>query len=140
LLTSKTCFGFTTGGHTGEEVLLAAYHPAGTIPAGLVTNVELNHYLAAMMGLSGQLDSLTASCFVPHTEVFKGFEYEVIPAVEKDGNPTLTVKNKTRQLTVQPFTNRVKTGNEEIKLSSVVVYVDANQTFYLPAALRDYLK
>ena len=26
ILNARTCFGFTTGGHTGEEVLLACYH------------------------------------------------------------------------------------------------------------------
>ena len=44
LITSKTCFGFTTNGHTGEDVLLVAYHPAGTLPMGMHTNIELNHY------------------------------------------------------------------------------------------------
>ena len=27
ILNARTCFGFTTGGHTGEEVLLAATIP-----------------------------------------------------------------------------------------------------------------
>lgn len=140
LITSKSCIGFTTGGHTGEEVFLAAYHPAGTIPTGMVTNVELNHYLAAMMGLSGQLDDLTASCFVPHAEVFEGFAYEIISSAEERGNPILIVNNQNKQLTIQPNTNLVKTSDKEIKLSSVIVYVDANQTFYLPSALTEYLK
>lgn len=30
ILNSHTCFGFTTGGHTGEETLLASYHPQET--------------------------------------------------------------------------------------------------------------
>ena len=149
LITSKTCIGFTTGGHTGEEVFLAAYHPDDTRPMGMITNVELNHYLAAMMGLSGQLDSLTASCFVPHTEVFKGYEYEIIsPAAtddeeETEGNPVLVVKKNNSRLIIEPFTNMVlsaEAGQSPIKLSSVVVYVDANETFYLPRSLEDYLK
>ena len=32
IITNRTCFGFTTGGHTGEEVFLASYHPKGTRP------------------------------------------------------------------------------------------------------------
>lgn len=140
LITSKTCIGFTTGGHTGEEVFLAAYHPEGTVPTGMVTNIELNHYMAAMMGLSGRLDGLTASCFVPHTEVFNGYAYEIIPSVEEEGNPTLVVYTQNRQLIIQPYTNMVKTEEKDIKLSSVIVYVDANQTFYLPLALTEYLK
>ncbi|MDR3267623.1 MAG: alkaline phosphatase [Tannerella sp.] len=143
LITSKTCFGFTTGGHTGEEVFLAAYHPAGTLPIGVYTNVELNHYMAALFGLSGRLDELTATHFAPHTEVFKDYTCEIVAPAEEKGSPTLVVKNKKKQLSITPNTNIVKLGqkgNEEFRLPSVVIYVDANQTFYLPQTLTDYLK
>ena len=146
LLTSRTCFGFTTGGHTGEEVFLAAYHPAGTLPLGMHTNIEINHYLCALFGLNGKLDELTAQNFAPHTEVFKEYTLEMIPAADEKGSPTLIVKNKKnkkKQLTITPFTNIVKAGkkaDEEIRLKSVIVYVDKNNTFYLPTNLADYLK
>ncbi len=143
LLTSKTCFGFTTGGHTGEEVFLAAYHPQGDLPLGMHTNIELNEYLCALMGISGQLENLTANNFVKHTDVFKDYKYEVITPQEEGAFPVLIVKNKKKQLTITPFTNIIKAGkkaNEEIRLNSVIVYVDANNTFYLPKSLADYLK
>lgn len=143
LLTSKTCFGFTTGGHTGEEVFLAAYHPQGVLPLGMNTNVELNHYLCQVMGLEGKLDDLTNQYFAKHTEVFDGYKYEIKPSKEEGGFPILIVKNKRKQLTITPYSNIVKAGrkaNEEIRLNSVVVYVDKNNTFYLPKSLTDYLK
>ncbi|MDR1780396.1 MAG: alkaline phosphatase [Tannerella sp.] len=143
LITSKTCFGFTTGGHTGEDVFLAAYHPAGTPPTGMLTNVELNHYLAAALGLTGKLDELTATKFAPHQKVFDGLTYSIIPSKEEKGSPTLVVKTKKKQLTITPNTNIVKTGkknDETISLQSVVIYVDKNETFYLPEDLADYLK
>ena len=53
LLTSRTCFGFTTGGHTGEEVFIAAYHPdRASLPIGMHTNIELNHYLCSLFGMT----------------------------------------------------------------------------------------
>lgn len=143
LITSKTCFGFTTGGHTGEEVFLAVYHPQGTIPIGMHTNVELNHYMAAVLGLTGKLDELTTTHFAKHTEVFKDYTTEIISPKEEQGNPELIVKGKKNQLTIRPNTNIVKLGKkgqEEIRLNSVIVYVDANNTFYLPQSLSDYLK
>lgn len=143
IITSKTCFGFTTGGHTGEEVFLAAYHPQNTIPLGMQTNVELNQYLCEVMGFSGKLDDLSNQYFAKHTDVFSDYKFEVIPSKEEGGLPVLIVKNKKKQLTITPFSNIVKAGkkaNEEIRLNSVVVYVDKNNTFYLPQALTDYLK
>lgn len=143
LITSKTCFGFTTGGHTGEEVFLSVYHPQGTIPVGMNTNIELNEYMCALFGISGQLEPLTNRYFAPHTEVFSGFDCKIIPGDNEDDFPLLVVKNKKKQLNISPFTNLVtqgKKGGEEIRIPSVVVYVDANNTFYLPRQLADYLK
>ncbi|MDH6312090.1 alkaline phosphatase [Parabacteroides sp. PFB2-10] len=145
LITTKTCFGFTTGGHTGEEVFLAAYHPKGTPPMGRRTNVDLNHYMCEAVGI-GHLDDLTNQIFARHTEVFKDFTCELIPSTEEKGSPTLVVKNKknrNKQLTITPFSNIVKSGRkaqDEICLNSVIVYVDANETFYLPQSLAEYLK
>ncbi|MEG1544240.1 MAG: alkaline phosphatase [Tannerellaceae bacterium] len=143
LLTSKTCFGFTTSGHTGEEVFLAAYHPQGTLPIGMHTNIELNQYLCDVLGLSGKLDGLTNQNFARHTDVFKDYACEIIPATDDKSLPTLIVKNKKKQLTITPFTNIVKLdkkGKAEVKLNSVVVYVDKNNTFYLPTNLTEYLQ
>ena len=142
LLTSKTCFGFTTGGHTGEEVFLAAYHPEGDVPMGVLTNVDLNHYMCALFEIKGELDEMSNQTFAKHTDVFKGYKYEIVPSTEKNGTPTLVVKSKKKQLTIKPFTNLIQTGKkgtETIKLNSVVVYVDKNNTFYLPSDLAKHL-
>ena len=145
LLTSRTCFGFTTGGHTGEDVFLAAYHPdRASLPVGMHTNIELNHYLCALFGMTHDtLEALTADNFAPHTEIFKDFKCEIVPAKEEKGSPTLVVKNKKKQINITPFSNIVtigKKGKEEIRLNSVIVYVDKNNTFYLPAKLAEYLQ
>lgn len=145
LLTSHTCFGFTTGGHTGEEVFLAAYHPdRASLPVGMHTNIELNQYLCALFGMTHDtLEGLTADNFAPHTEVFKNFKCEIIPAKDEKGSPSLVVKNKKKQINITPFSNIVtigKKGQEEIRLNSVIVYVDKNNTFYLPTKLVEYLQ
>jgi alkaline phosphatase len=57
---------------------------------------------------------------------------------------SISLVNKIKkQLTITPFSNIVKSGKkgqDEIRLNSVVVYVDKNNTFYLPASLVDFLK
>lgn len=147
IITSRTCFGFTTGGHTGEEVFLAAYHPQGTLPIGMNTNIEINEYLCNLFGLThDSLETLTAENFVPHTQVFEGYDCQIVPAADEKGSPSLVVKNKKnkkKQLSIAPFTNVVKVGKkaqEEVRLHSVVVYVDKNNTFYVPKQLADLLK
>ena len=147
ILTSRTCFGFTTSGHTGEEVFLAAYHPQGTLPIGMHTNIEINEYLCSLFGLThNTLEELTSKNFARHMDVFKDYTCKIIPATDEKGSPTLVVtnkKDKKKQLTITPFSNIIKMGKKgenEIRLNSVVVYVDKNNTFYLPESLTDYLK
>ena len=142
LLTSRTCFGFTTGGHTGEEVFIAAYHPdRASLPIGMHTNIELNHYLCSLFGMTHDtLEELTAGNFAPHTEVFKDFKCEIVPAKDEKGSPSLVVKNKKKQINITPFSNIVTIGKEEIRLNSVIVYVDKNNTFYLPTKLVEFLQ
>jgi alkaline phosphatase len=144
LIASKTCIGFTTHGHTGEEVFLAAYHPEGTLPAGMHTNIELNGYLCALFGFNRDLlDELTGQYFAPHTEVFKDYKYEIIAPEGEKGFPSLIVKGRKKQMRITPFTNIATTGKtgkeEDIRLKSVVIYVDKNNTFYLPADLAGQL-
>lgn len=133
-ITDRTGLAFTTNGHTGEEVLLAAYHPQSECrPYGMLTNIELNHYLCSLNGFThDDLDKLSDRNFAKHTDVFKDMKYTV------EGT-TLTVKKGKKTLVITPNTNIVKLNGKDVELESVVVFVDKNSTFYLPFALRDYL-
>jgi len=135
IVDDHTCFGFTTGGHTGEEVFLAVYDPTANRLMGHHTNMEVNHYLRQSLGLGEQsLETITQACFAKHTDVFAGYQY----TIKKNGNlPLLEVKNKKNKLEIPAYANTVKYNGKEIKLNSVVVYVDKNDTFYLPQTLAD---
>jgi alkaline phosphatase len=132
------CFGFTTGGHTGEEVFLAVYDPTPNRLTGHHTNIEVNHYLRQSLGLEEKvLESLTGEYFAKHTDVFAGYQY----TIKNGGNvPVLEVKNKKNKLEIPAYAHTIKHNGKEFSLNSVVVYVDKNDTFYLPQSLADLLK
>jgi alkaline phosphatase len=137
ILDKYTCFGFTTTGHTGEEVFLAVYDPRPDKRlTGFHTNIELNHYMRKAMGLEKQLEPLTDEYFAKHTDVFKNYTYTIDTL---NNNTILNVKNEKITLEIQPNVNIVKCNDKELKLNSVVVYVDKNNTFYLPQSLRKLL-
>lgn len=136
ILDKYTCFGFTTTGHTGEEVFLAVYDPRPDCRlTGFRTNIELHHYMRNAMGLEKQLESLTGEYFAKHTDVFKGYAC----TIDLSDSPVLTVKHKKTALEIRPNTNIVKLNGADIKLNSVIVYVDKNNTFYLPQSLGTLL-
>lgn len=135
IINKRHYFGFTTGGHTGEEVLLAAYHPKGEVPSGFNTNLEINAYLQDVLGLERSLDEITEEIFAPHDDVFKGMKYSIDKKDKK--RPTLVVTHKKNKLEIPANSSKVKLNNKDIEIKTPVVYIDKNDTFYLPKNLKD---
>ncbi len=139
IMNSRTYFGFTTGGHTGEEVFLAAYHPKGDIPVGMNTNVDINHYLSDVLGLKTRLPELTKQIFAKHTDVFAGCELEVDSTADEK-MPTLIVKKNGYTLKVPAYKSIAYLNDQPFSIGSVTVYVDKTETFYLSSELAKKLK
>lgn len=137
-----TFFDFTTGGHTGEDVFLAAYHPKAALPMGMNTNKELAHYMQAAFGLYGKIDNFTHTIYAPHTDVFgNGYECNIVETENKKF-PNLEVKNikNGKTITIKSFTNIVIANGKEHHTASIMTYVDKTGKFYVPKNLVDYLK
>lgn len=137
ILNSRMPFGFTTGGHTGEEVFLADYNPNGDVLKGNVRNSDVHTYLYKVSGLKKPMKQLTSEIFAKHTDVFKNYKYTIVPG--KDF-PKLVVKNKRKTLEIPAYSSVATLNGIPFDLGSVAVYVDKNNTFYLPANLAEKLK
>ena len=134
----RTCFGSTTYGHTGEDVFMACYHPQNDRPNGVISNIEVNEYLCKQLGISDQLPALTESIFTSHTTLFPGAKTITIDSLDKD-QYRLTVQYKKHKLVANSFDNYVTIDKQIVPLSSVIVFQEKNNTFYLPKELRERL-
>lgn len=139
VMNSYTYFGFTSGGHTGEEVFLAAYHPAGesNLPIGKNTNVEMNSYMFDALGLKQSLMDNSKEVFAKHQTVFKDCKYNIDT---KSEFPVLTVSKGKNKLVVPAFKSVIYLNGKEINIGTVTFYIDKNDTFYLPDNLIEYLR
>jgi len=137
IMNSRSYFGFTTTGHTGEEVFLAAFHPQGDIPLGMNTNVEINHYLVDVLGLPRTLNDLTNEIFAKHTEVFAGLRYSI---VKRGETVELEVRNRRNTLRIPAHSSVAYFNGEAFDLGSVAVYMERNETFYVPRKLAGKLR
>ena len=135
IVTSRTHFGFLSGSHTAEDVFLAAYHPEGDLPVGRNTNTEVHAYMADLLGLERPLAELTGELFAPHTEVFRGAKCSISAA--EGQMPCLTVRKGRRTLRVPAYGSVAYLDGKPLKLRSAVVYIDRNDTFYLPRELGE---
>lgn len=151
LLTKHSPVGFTTHGHTGEDVILFAYHPENAVPRGMTINVDLADYLARLWGKRAPYDSLTDEIFSPQNEVFKGMKIIEVPA-KKDYKklakydfvkenlqqyaPTLVIKNGKKTMTVEAYVDYVTINGKKKQIPSVTIYEPNTKKFYLPKSLR----
>lgn len=133
-------FGFTTHGHTGEEVLLASYHPEGDNLTGMILNTEINEYLCRLWQLEGKLPLLTDEAYAPHQKIFASYP-TTIQKGKSDIPEYLEVKlSKKKKLRIYPFTPKMEVGTDKefqkgtaqkIKAPNNAVWVDKKETFYL---------
>lgn len=141
ILYDRTFIGFTTYGHTGEDVFLAVYHPGNQIPIGLNSNIDINSYLCHQLGLEQQLPALTDNLFAKHEDVFgnlKNVKYAVDSLAPDQYK--LTIRDKKNSMEMESYTNYIIFNKEKINLKSLIIYVDKNKTFYLPKDLRKYFE
>lgn len=131
--------GFTTGGHTGEETILAVYAPTQEQRLmGVNTNIELYDYMHQLLGMDQSMLDLSKEYYVPHTELFKGMKYEI--KGETPNEKVLKVMHKRHTLIVKPFTTIVEVDGKKSELPISTVYSDKTNQMYLPMAVKDYLK
>jgi alkaline phosphatase len=78
IISARTFIGFTTVGHTGEDVFLAIYNPDPLVPNphGLVRSDSINRFICKSLGLtdvSGNpvLGRMTDTIFVPYNDTLK---------------------------------------------------------------------
>ncbi len=126
LLANRANIGFTTGGHTGEDVFLYSYGPQK--PKGLVQNTDIAKTMAKAMGFS--LEELTNELFVESKEAFERIGAIVTIDKTDTTNWTLVVKRNKEEAQLFANKNIIRIDGKDYELGSVVV--ESNGKFYVP--------
>ncbi|KXY01944.1 alkaline phosphatase [Bacillus wiedmannii] len=135
LLANHANIGFTTGGHTGEDVFLYSYGPQK--PNGLIQNIDLAKTMAKAMGFN--LEEVTNKLFVESELAFKRKGATVTIDNTDAENPVLIVKRNNVKAQLFVNKNIIRIKNKEYELGSVVV--ESNGKFYIPEeAIRLFIK
>ncbi|MGL5955316.1 MAG: alkaline phosphatase [Brevinema sp.] len=128
IISTKAKIGFTTGGHTGEEVPLYSYLPGDKRITGVLDNTDIPKYVAAAMNLD--LDKTSARLFISADELRR----EGITVEEKENQLILT---KNKSLTLEKNKNIALQDNKIIELEGVAVYNGI--TWYVPTQVKNFL-
>lgn len=125
LLANRANLGFTTGGHTGEDLFMYSYGPGK--PTGLIENTDVAKSAAKALGFNlGELDK---EVFVEAEAAFKKIGAKVSIDSSDKNNPVLIVtKGKTTaEIPVNKNIVTVKGKDKELK----TVTVQTNGKFYV---------
>ncbi|MFV8516409.1 alkaline phosphatase [Bacillus sp. SBS7] len=126
LLANRANIGFTTGGHTGEDVFLYSYGPQK--PYGLLQNTDIAKTMAKAMGFN--LEEVTNKLFVESESAFKRKGATVTIDNTDVANPVLVVKRKNVEAKLFVNKNIIRINGKEYELGSVIV--ESNGKFYVP--------
>ncbi|MDF4756308.1 alkaline phosphatase, partial [Vibrio parahaemolyticus] len=126
LLAKRANIGFTTGGHTGEDVFLYSYGPQK--PYGLIQNTDVAKTMAKAMGFN--LEKVTNKLFVESESSFKRKDAAVTIDKMDAANPVLIIKHN--DVKAQLFINKniIRINDKEYELGSIVV--ESNGKVYMP--------
>ena len=128
--------GWTTSGHTAEDVFLAIYAPKPVKKlTGMVDNYEIGKYIAQVLKLE-DFDKTTEKLFQKHTKEHTPF-FNVNDTISWNSD-SLLIKKNGKILSLEPNSNILKIkGEKEVRLSSIVICI--NEIYYLPESIKDFL-
>lgn len=143
LLAERANIGYTTGGHTGDDVFLYAYGP--NKPSGLVDNTDLANIMAETMNF--QLNQLTASLYIEAKSALEKKGFTVTVDQSDSSNPVLVAKKGNTTYEIPENKNSIlskitdKNGKSEVKQHTVpYVTVYNDRSFFISEEALKYIK
>ncbi len=130
ILKENTYIGFTTTGHTGEDVFLAVYDPReGERLTGLVTAPEVNRYLCRAAGLTEPLDNLTNKyyCKVPDRFLQQRAANPSKQTLTGNNGTTITLEANSNLAVLQEKRKK----STVLKMKTPAIFVDKTNTWYV---------
>ncbi|NLY46256.1 MAG: alkaline phosphatase [Tissierella sp.] len=120
MISKRANIGWTTTGHTGEDVVLYIYSPDNDRLTGVVENTDIAHYMAKKLGVS--LIETTESLFVPARQAFEDIGADVIWSVPIKHSPVVTVTKDNNILELFIHTNKAAFNGEDVEFDGVIVF------------------
>jgi alkaline phosphatase len=134
LLATRANIGFTTGGHTGEDLFMYSYGPGK--PVGFIENTDIAHSVASALGFD--LKKLDNQLFVNAEAAFKTIGATISVDSTNKENPILVVK-KGKTVAELPVNKDIVVINGETKNVRSVT-VQSNGTFFVSKEVVELVK
>lgn len=137
VIARRVGIGYTTGGHTGEQIYLGVYAPSDVeLLEGVVDNTEVNKYMQRVLFGEEILSSYTKEIYQDGEVVLGKIEGTTTSVDESlKHSPKLTIERLGNTIEVDIYTNNHRINGEEKELKTVVPYI--NGKYFIPKELID---
>lgn len=136
ILAERAKIGFTTNGHTGEDVVLYSYDPRGRLLGGLMDNTEVAHFMASALDVN--LEQATNRLFLDANAEFTAKGATVTEDVADAENPVLVVKKGNQTLKIPRNKSIAWLNDKEVISEGVNVYNGSR--WFVSQSLVDQIK
>ncbi|WP_195988359.1 alkaline phosphatase [Clostridium sp. D53t1_180928_C8] len=137
VIARRVGIGYTTGGHTGEQIYLGVYAPSDVeLLEGVVDNTEVNKYMQRVLFGEEILSNYTKKVYQDGESVLGKIEGTITSVDESvKYSPKLTIERLGNTIEVDIYTNNYRINGEEKELKTVVPYIDGK--YFIPQELID---
>jgi alkaline phosphatase len=137
VIARRVGIGYTTGGHTGEQIYLGVYSPSNIeLLEGVVDNTEVNKYMQRVLFGEELLSSYTREIYQDGESKLNEIE-GTTTSVDKSSthSPKVTIERLGNVIEVDLYTNNYRINGEEKELKTVIPYI--NGKYFIPQELID---
>lgn len=137
VIARRVGIGYTTGGHTGEQIYLGVYSPSNVeLLEGVVDNTEVNKYMQRVLFGEELLSSYTKEIYQDGESKLNEIE-GITTSIDKTSmhSPKLTIERLGNIIEVDLYTNNYRINGEENELKTVIPYI--NGKYFIPQELID---
>lgn len=134
IISKRAYIGWTTNGHTGEEVALYSYHPKNQALSGLVQNRDIAKYMADVMGLDFKKTSEELFNNIMPVLAEMGVEY-----YWNNGdfvNPELIITDGVDTMSISANKNYYVLNAKKVETDGINVFIDGDK-FYVSKKIID---
>lgn len=145
IIARESYVGFTTHGHTGEDVMLAAYHPGGYRPEGIMESTRLHTYMKEILQ-TPDLDSLAGARYCIDSLALRGLDWSIdtisapwarlIIRTNQRSKSYAVIDSGTDYMTLFSGEKPVQT----IPFTTLAIYVKSLKHFFIPRDIYSYLE
>ncbi len=120
IISRRALLGWTSHGHTGNDVVLYMYHPKGYRYFGVIDNSDINKYMQDVLDIN--LTETTEKLFVNAYDAFTAIGASLKIDSKDPENPILIVNNGKKEIRFPVNKDVALINGREIQLPGVVVY------------------